>query len=220
MAVVTITRQYGAGGSVVARGVAERLGWTVIDNEFVGEVARRAGLPPEAVAAREERTPSLIERLGQTLAASDPDLFVAAGTAETRPDEQTLIRVTQRVIAEAAAHGRVVLVGRGAHAYLGAAQDAPASLHAYVVAPREVRVATVVQRQGVGEAEAARTLDEVDRARAHYVEHYYARRRDDAATYHVVVNTAWLGYDGAAELIAELAVRRGMAEPPAGGRPA
>ena len=36
MAVVTITRQYGSGGSLVARRVAERLGWTVIDNEFVG----------------------------------------------------------------------------------------------------------------------------------------------------------------------------------------
>ncbi|MGH7336281.1 MAG: cytidylate kinase family protein, partial [Myxococcota bacterium] len=45
-----MTRQYGSGGSVVARQVAERLGWTLIDNEFVEQVARLAGLPPEEVA--------------------------------------------------------------------------------------------------------------------------------------------------------------------------
>src|SRR2546428_8531457 len=51
--VITITRQYASGGSEVARLVAAELAWHVIDNEFVDEVARRAGLPPDAVAQRE-----------------------------------------------------------------------------------------------------------------------------------------------------------------------
>ncbi len=211
MSVVTITRQYGAGGSLVAQGVAERLGWTVIDNEFVGEVARLAGLPPEEVAAREERTPSLIERLGQTLAASAPEIFVPTASAEAQPDEEALIRITERVITEAVTHGRIVLVGRGAHAFLGAPRDSTTSLHAYVVAPRDARVRTIMQRLSLPEHEAARKVDEVDRDRERYLERYYRRRRDDAATYHLVVNTAWLGYDGAADLVAELARRRGLA---------
>src|SRR5437899_1740243 len=48
--VITITRQYASGGSEVARLVAVALGWTVIDNEFVDQVAERAGLPPAEVA--------------------------------------------------------------------------------------------------------------------------------------------------------------------------
>ncbi len=208
MAVITITRQYGAGGSRVARLVAERLGWTVIDNEFVSEVSRLAGLPPEAVAAREERAPSLLELLGRALAISAPELFVPAATPEAGPDEEALIRVTQRVIAEAAAHGRVVLVGHGAHAYLGGPRDAPDSLHAYVVAPREVRARTIAERDALAPHEAAHKVDAVDRGRERYLERYYQRRRDDAATYHLVVNTAWLGYEGAAELIVEAARKR------------
>jgi len=82
MAVITITRQYGAGGSLVAQLVAERLGWTVIDNEFISEVARRAGLPAEEVAAREERAPSMIERLAAALAVSAPEMFVPDASAE------------------------------------------------------------------------------------------------------------------------------------------
>ncbi|HXY68039.1 MAG TPA: cytidylate kinase-like family protein [Gemmatimonadales bacterium] len=210
MAVITVTRQYGSGGSLVARRVAERLGWTVIDNEFVGEVARRAGLPSETVAASEERSPSLIERLGRTLSISAPEMFVPAAATGAEPDEDTVHRITERVIAEAAAHGRVVLVGRGAMAYLATAPASADVLHVYVVAPREVRIRTIVARLGVAEHDAARKIHEVDAVRERFLEHYYARRRDDAANYHLVVNTAWLGYDGAADIIVETARRRGM----------
>jgi cytidylate kinase len=206
---ITITRQNCAGGSLVAQRVAARLGWTVIDNEFVGEVAKRAGVAPEEVAAREERAPSLIERLATTLAVSSPEMFVPGETA-SEPDEETLIRITERVIAEAAAHGRVVVVGRAAPAYLGTARGAGKAVHAYVVAPRDVRIRTVVARLEVSEAEAAKAVDEIDAARERYLERYYRRRRDDAANYHVVVNTSFLGYEPAADVIVEVAKRQGL----------
>src|SRR5439155_63255 len=119
--VITITRQYASGGSEVARLVATALRWDVIDNEFVDEVARRAGLPPDAVAQREERAPGLLERLARTLAAGSPEMFIAtAGVPRVEPDEAAIVQLTERVIAEAAAQGRIVLVGRGAQAVLAA----------------------------------------------------------------------------------------------------
>jgi hypothetical protein len=69
---ITITRQYASGGSDIALLVARSLSWTVIDNEFVDEVARRAGLPAAEVAQREERAPGLLERLARTLAVASP----------------------------------------------------------------------------------------------------------------------------------------------------
>ena len=44
--IITISREYGAGGSAVARRVADALGWRVVDNELIDRVATRAGLPP------------------------------------------------------------------------------------------------------------------------------------------------------------------------------
>src|SRR2546427_9988242 len=117
--VITITRQYAAGGSDVARLVAAALDWTVIDNEFVDEVARRAGLAPEEVAERDERAPGLLERLARTLAVGSPELFMTApAVPRVEPGEAATVKMTERVIAEAAAHGRAVLVGRGAQALL------------------------------------------------------------------------------------------------------
>jgi cytidylate kinase len=207
MAIVTISRKYGAGGSEVGRRVAELLGWTVIDNEFVSAVATQAGLPAEAVAAHEERVPSLIIRLGRALASSSPEMFVP-GAAPTEPEEERLVAVTERVIQEAAAHGRVVLVGRGGQALLAGTPELEA-LHVFVTAPRDARVRVVMERLGLPEVEAARTVDTTDADRDRYVQRYYRRRRDDPANYHLVVNTALLGYDGAADLVVAAALRRG-----------
>jgi cytidylate kinase len=216
MSVVTITRQYGAGGSAVARRVADTLGWTLIDNEFVQQVAARAGLPVATVAAQEERVSSLMQRLVRALASGSPEAFIppsgpgpaAAIATEDEPTEEQIVRVTGRVIAEAAQHGRVVLVGRGAQAVLASASP-DAALHVYVVAPRETRVRTVMQRLGVGEREAGQTTDATDADRDRYVQRWYKRRRQDPANYHMVLNTDWLGYDGAAALVAAAARSRG-----------
>ena len=208
MAVVTVSRQYGAGGSEVARRIAAQLGWTVIDNEFVGAVAAQAGLPAEAVAAQEERVPSLMARLARALAISSPEVLVANTAGALEADEARLVEVTERVIREAAAHGRVVLVGRGAQALLAGAKEQDA-LHVYVTAPREDRIRVVTERHGLSLAEAAHAVDRTDADRDRYVQRHYRRRRDDAANYHLVVNTALLGYDGAADVVVTAARRRG-----------
>ena len=205
--VITLTRQFGSGGSEVARLVALALGWEVIDNEFVDAVARRAGLPPEEVAEREERAPGLLERLARTLAVASPEMFI---TAESVPpverDEATIVKVTERVIAEAAAHGRIVLVGRGAQAVLAQRPDA---LHVYVMASRAWRVRQTVERLGVDAAHAGRVVDETDHRRDQYVTAYYGRARQDIANYDLVVNAERLGFEGAAALIVAEARRRG-----------
>ena len=207
MGVVTITRQFGAGGSRVAELVATQLGWTVIDNEFVSAVAQRAGLPAEEVAAREERSPSLMQRLVRALATASPEVFVPAATPDG-PDEETLVRQAEHVIAEAAAHGRAVLVGRGAQAYLATSRPEEA-LHAWIVAPREARIRVTMERYTVDAKAAEGAMDRTDADRDRYVERWYGRRRQDPANYHLVLNTGWLGYDGAAALIVAEATRRG-----------
>ena len=205
--VITITRQYASGGSEVARLVAGALGWTVIDNEFVDQVAERAGLPAAEVAQLEERAPGLLERLARTLAVASPEMFLASAAApRVEQDETTIVQVTERVIAEAAAHGRIVLVGRGAQAVLARRPDA---LHVYVVASKPWRMQLAVERLGVDPARAEQVVDETDRRRDQYVKTYYKRQRHDFVNYDLVVNSERLGLDGAAAVVVSEARRRG-----------
>jgi cytidylate kinase len=202
LGVLTISRQYGSGGSVIARRVAERLGWTIIDSEFVDRVAERAGLTPEEVAAREERTASLMERLATTLAVSSPELFLASAdlSPETPRSATDIARITEAVIGEAADHGNVVLVGRGAQACLARRER---TLHVRIIAPREVRIRTIAQRLNLDDEAAEQTVDERDHERKEYVRTHYQRDWHDPSNYHLVVNSALLSYDGATDLIAD-----------------
>ncbi len=200
MGVITVSRQYASGGSVIAKMVAERLGWTIVDNEFVNRVAERVGLPPEEVAQREERVASLIERLANTLAVSSPELFLATSdiSPESRQSSDDIVRMTEAVIQEAADHGNVVLVGRGSQAKLDHRDD---TLHARVVAPRDVRIRAACKRLNVETKEAERIVDTKDNERKNYVRTHYQRDWDDATNYHIVVNSALVSYEGAVDLI-------------------
>src|SRR5256885_3009284 len=165
--VITITRQYASGGAAVAQQVAAGLRWTVIDNEFVDEVARRAGLAPALVAEHEERAPGLLERLARTLAVASPEMLIASDAVpRAEQDEATIVKLTERIIAEAAAHGRVVLVGRGAQALLAQRPDA---LHIYVVASKPWRIRLAVERLGLDPPAAAKRGDDTDRPPGPYV---------------------------------------------------
>ena len=203
--IITISRQFGAGGSEVARRVAAELGWRLVDNELIDRVAARAGLPAEEVARMEERAPGFVERLARALARSAPELFPRPAEKVPEPEEATLVRVTESVVAEIAAEGRVVMVGRAASAVLRGEHDA---LHVKLVAPVPFRIRTAAERLGNDPREVERILHETDATRARYQRQHYGRDWDDPTGYHMVLNTERLGFDGATAAVVSAARRR------------
>lgn len=208
MSVITISRQYASGGSDIAKLVSQRLGWSLIDNEFVDRVAERAGMDPAEVERHEERMPGLIERLARALAISSPEVFVATGEPpEAVAHEEKILDMTERVISEAVQVGNVVMVGRGAQAYLA---EWERTLHVYIVAPRAARVQAAMKRLGIPQDEAQRVVDDTDEGRKRYVKAHYDRQWGHPANYHLCLNSEALTYQGCAEVIAEAARIRGL----------
>lgn len=195
---ITISREYGAGGSTVASLVAERLRWRLVDNQVVEEVARRAGMDAADVARREERGPSFIERLARALTVATPELIGPDPVEPPEADESRLVRITEQVVTDACEEGDAVLVGRAAVALLGRRQDA---FHVRLIAPLDHRARVIADRLSVGEEEARKRIREVDDNRARYHQQYYDRDWRDARNYHMTLNTAWLGLERSAELI-------------------
>ncbi len=206
---ITISRQYGAGGSEVARQVAARLGWSVIDNDIIDRVARRAGMQPEVVADLDERVPGFVERLARALAASSQELAVPELGLVVRAPEPNLVRLTELVVKEAAAEGRVVLVGRAAPAVLGAVADA---LHVKLVAPRAFRLQLAMETDQLDARTAERVLDQTDAQRARYHREHYQRDWDNPIHFHMLLNTGLLGLEGATDLIVARARALGWQE--------
>jgi len=201
MPIVTISRQFGAGGSSVAGIVAAELRAEVVDKKLIEEVARRLSMQPSDVEAEEERPRTLLERLVRSFSTLEPGL--GAGWAPPYPDplfdpRKEIIHLTEQVIKEVAAGGNVVIVGRGAGFVL---RDRPDVFRVFLRGPEEVRVKTLVHRLDVTEAEARRKMHETDSNRAAYIKQLYGHDWCDPDEYDLVVNTGRISYQNAAQMI-------------------
>ena len=204
MPVLTVSRLYGSGGSEVAAIVAKTLGWALLDNAVVDAVAARMGLSVAEVEAREERVPSLVERLTSAMAMGSQEWVSPMAAAKRVTDEQ-LIEVTRHVVEEAIANGPLVVVGRGTQEMLAARDD---TLHVFCYAPRKALIARTMQREGVGAEEAARLVDDTNKQRDQWVRLHWERDRRAHENFDLSVNTERLGIQGAADLIVDAARMR------------
>ena len=205
MAILTVSRLYGSGGSEVAAIVAKTLRWSLLDNDVVDAVAARMGLSAAEVQAREERVPSLVERLTAAMAMGSQEWVSPMASSAKRPTDEQLIEVTHRVVMEAIANGPVVLVGRGTQEMLAERED---TLHVFCYAPRKALIARTMQREGVSAEEAARLVDETNKQRDQWVRLHWERERRAHENFDLSVNTERVGIQGAADLIVIAAKKR------------
>jgi cytidylate kinase len=201
MPIVTISRQYGAGGSSVAAIVAAELDAEVVDKKLIEEVANRLSIRPSDVEAEIERPRTLLERLVRSFSALEPGM--GAGWSPPYPDplfdaRKEIIQLTEKVIHEMADGGNVVIVGRGAGFEL---RDRPGVFRVFLRAPDAVRVKTLMVRLGLSEAETRRKMHETDSNRAAYIKQLYGRDWCDVDEYDLIVNTGHVGYPTAAQMI-------------------
>jgi cytidylate kinase len=196
--VITISREYMAGGSDVAGRVADALGWTVVDDALIEAVAERSGFTPEDVKSLEESVPSFMERFAQSSALSSPENLLSTPNAIDGPATIKLAHVTREVIEELGRRDRLVFVGRAAAAVLASERNA---IHVRLVAPLESRVQEAMRQLEIGEEEARSAVEERDHGRARYHKELFGRDWSDPVNYHLVLNTEILGKQGAAELV-------------------
>jgi cytidylate kinase len=204
--IVTISRMFGSGGSDVAARVARALGWSLLDNAVVDEVADRLGVSRSEVSSLEERVPSLAERIATTLAMSTPEFVVPVSDAPmTETAEVRIVDATKRVMEEAIQSGNAVLVGRGAQALLA---DRPDAFHVFCYAPKKFLIEYAIAHRGVNPANAEHEVDKMNRQREQYVKRHWGRNWRAVENYHLCVDTGRLGIEYAADLVVAAARER------------
>lgn len=207
MPVVTIGRQFGAGGKTVGEMLARELKADILESRIIDEVAHRLQLPKEEVEAEDEQPGSLLARLLVALgSASSEPLIPPDVTAWSPPNadptfdtRKAVLQITQNVIQEAAREGNVVIVGRGG-AYL--LRDFPGALHVFLGAAESVRVKAIMARYKIAsEDEARRRLKQVDENWTAYIKQVYGHDRNLAGHYDMMLDTGRLGYQATVDVI-------------------
>ncbi len=193
--IVTVSNEYGSGALAVARRVAGALHYEYVDEQLPVVVAKRLQVTPEAVVANEEASPSLGERLLNSLELATPEL---AAVSAAEPFDEALLRAVRDAVREYAARGNVVIVGRGASAIL---TGRAGILRVFLHAPRQWRVTHVVASTRVALEVARAEVDRVDRARAAYMRQWYGVTFGDPANYDLCIDTSQLDEPRCSDLI-------------------
>ncbi len=176
---MTISASYGAGGSWVGPEVAERLGCRFIDRAIPVQVAERLAVPVELAHVHDEAAAPPLTRLLAHLPNT-------SGMVVPEPTTDVFCRETQRLLVDAADSGDVVVLGRAAALVL---RDRPGAFHVRIDGPEEARVLQAMRVEEIDEDEARRRQRSSDRARIHYVKHFYHTDPRDPRHYHLVLDS-------------------------------
>jgi len=196
---ITVSRQFGAGGSELARKLGERLNWPVLDDEVTCRCAQRLNLETSTVARLREHSPTLLARLSAALLVAPPEAPGIDTTHLLRID--AIAEAALESITEAAKSLPLIVVGFGTQCIFANRADA---LHVRLVAPMPDRVERLRERYGWDAANAATRARRVDEDRRRYVQRYFHRDLNDPLLYDVQFNTGRTTLDEAATLIEQL----------------
>jgi cytidylate kinase len=210
---VTIAASYGAGGSVVAPAVAERLGLPFVGRAIPVELAEQLHHPLMTALADEERHDHSVVRHLFDRALAYSGLFVGAPTPLDHLGVDEQVAAGEAAIRRQAEGDGAVILGRAAVFVL---KDRPAVLHVRLGGSVEARRRQAVNHERLDYETACRLQQQTDRARAAYVDHYHAQEGawEDPKHYHLIIDSTAISLDTCVELITMAAKDLFSSRPP------
>jgi cytidylate kinase len=183
MAIITIARHIGSLGNETATNVAQRLGYTLVDQATLQKAAEEYGMLKSELEEVHERRPTLVTRY-------------------LTMRHRAYLDMIQTIIYRYARADDVVLLARGATVLLS---DVPSALHVNIFAPFERRVGVVMAREGVTRSMAEQIVRESDQDRAGYMRYLFDQDWMDPLLYDLMINTDVVTREQACELIVQAA---------------
>jgi len=212
MSVITVSRQFGSEGDIVARRVAALLNYDYVDKKLIFEVARKANVLPDEVKKFDERLENPVIRFLRKLITPGayPIMFsemyewtiicevpIEKMSLQDQKDYLKLIRTT---IEQQWQRDNVVIVGRGGQVVLRDKEDV---FHVRIIAPLEHRLEVVMRQTGLDRTSATKLIQKNDKRQANFIKYCYKVDWDDATLYHLIVNTGVMGTELAAKVITD-----------------
>ena len=204
MAVITISRQFGAGGKTLGKMIADKLGYTFADSDIIQRIAKEANVSETWVESFEKEAGSRLSRLISTMVSQrwiDRILKDERGYL----DEKIYLDYLVLIIAQMADEGNVVILGRGSQYILN---DHPEAHHILLINDIENRVKFLMTRYNLSDKQAARVVDYEDRRRTNLYRRLGKADYDDPTLYHLVLNMNRISLEDALKLVCAMAENR------------
>lgn len=188
--IITISREFGAGGGEICRKVAERLNWDYYDKAIILNAAKESGIDVESILKMEEKMP-LNFGFGQSLF-----------NFYSKPMDEKLYEAERQIIRGYAEKGNCIILGRNANSIL---KEFDNTLHIFVTAPKEYRLERMKPKMpDETDEQLMDRINNIDKNRKKYCNYYTGKEFGNAGMYDLCINTAKIDIDRSVDLIVNL----------------
>ena len=221
MSIITISRQFGTAGELVAKRVADKLGYKFIDKEIIHYISILSGEDEKTVSSYdEEKHSSLKATVSKFFDVSvfkdmfgddkkekekfyeyiDPkdEVFSDVNNSYSGFDSDSFKSMIEKIVSYLRNEGNVVLLGRGGQCLL---QNDKSAFHIRLYASFNKRVKLLMEVEGISEKTAIVKIKEIDRRKANFIDHYFGKNIDDKNLYHMMINTEKYNMDEMVDII-------------------
>lgn len=200
MAVITISRQFGAGGNTLGRMIAEKMDYTFADENIIQRIAKEANVSTRWVESFEKEAGSKVSRLISSMVSKrlvDRILKDERGYL----DEKIYLDYLVLIIAQIADEGDVVILGRGSQYIL---DDHPDAIHVLLIDEFKHRVKFLMDHYDLNDRKAAQIVANEDKRRAILFSRLGKHDYDNPSLYHIVLNMSRIDLNGALKIVCDL----------------
>ncbi len=190
--VITISREFGSGGRLIGKRLAEKLGVPYYDKELLDRIAEESGFSKEMIEGAEKKAKNSFLY----------SLASAIGTGEAGPETLSLnerfFLAQFETIRKIAEEGSCVIVGRCADYIL---RGVPQAVNVFIYAEEEDKIKRAVEEYGIPEKDVRKVMRDTDKARANYYAYHTGRRWGDYLNFNLCIDSGYLEIDDIVDLI-------------------
>jgi len=213
MAVITISRQFGAGAMALGKMLAEAYGYTLASREIVQQIADKAKVSTDFVLSVEKEAGTRLSRFMTRIISSRGMVSKILRDDSGYIDEKLYLDYLVLTVVQIADEGNAIVMGRGSQYILRSHPDA---IHILLVDNLDNRIQRVERREKVSSEEAARIVHHEDKRRLNLYHRLGKQDYDNPSLYHMVLNMSRLSRQHAFEMICRLVDSAASAAPAAG----
>ena len=189
---ITISREFGSGGRLIGKRLAEKLDIPYYDKELLDRIAEESGFSKEMIVEAEKKAKNSFLY----------SLASAMGTGEAGPESLSLnerfVLAQFDTIRRIADEGSCVIVGRCADYVL---RGMPEATNVFIYAEEADKIKRAVQEYGVPEDSVKKLMKDTDKARANYYSYHTGRKWGDHVNYNLSIDSGYIEIEDIVDLI-------------------
>ena len=200
MAVITLSRQFGAGGKTLGKMIADKFGYTFADSEIIKMVAEMANVSTHFVETVEKEAGGKFSKFISRM-VSKPLVERVLKDERGYIDEEIYLDYLVLIIAQMGDDGDVVILGRGSQYILN---DHPDAYHVLLIDEFDNRVRFMEKHYDLSKSRAASAVRAEDKRRKNLYQKLGKTDYDNPFLYHLVLNMSKVSLEQALQLVCKL----------------